>query len=578
MLTAAIHQAIQHALEQAVAGGQIPVVTPWPEWRVEQPKDPAHGDYASPLALALAKPCKMNPRQIATVLLPYLQQNEQFADVDIAGPGFLNFRLSWPCLYHGLNLILERDRQFGHLPKADDHHYLLEFVSANPTGPLHFGHGRWAVLGDCLARLMRLAGYRVDTEFYINDAGAQMDNLGRSLQACSYSILAQQGQTLTPPAHALWMAFENEKKATEKGNVQFYHGHYIAEMAQQLTVERGATLLQEPLHMFTQYAHKVLLNQQQQQLSRYGVNFDCWFSEQSLHDQDEVHKTLAFLKEKGHTYEADGALWFRSTTFGDDKDKVLIKSDGSRTYFANDIAYHWNKLKRGYDRLINIWGADHHGHIVRMRGVLQALGYPADTLEVILGQMVNLFQDGEKIRMSKRTGEMITFAEVLEEVGRDATRYLLMQRSQDTTLDFDLALAKQQNADNPVFYVQYAHARICSIFRTAQQLQLFTVTPERIDRADLTLLVAPEERALLFKLLRYPEEVAYAAKIREPHRLSAYAQEVAAQFHSFYKQCRVLNEGNESLTLARLALTRATRIVLRNLLEDIFGISAPESM
>lgn len=577
MLLQAIHARLAQALEASQTKGLIELEGFKPEIKIEVPRDLRHGDYASNLALTLAKPARKNPRQLAEVLVQELQ-DPMFEAIELAGPGFINFRLSWAWLRQHLQEVLKQDTRFGQQPRSDSHRYLLEFVSANPTGPLHFGHGRWAVLGDCLARLMRAAGFEVATEFYINDTGAQINNLGASVQACYFGILSQQGIDLSAEEQAAYQAYQDEKTAGGQDKIRYYHGEYIQELAQELYKQFGADLQSEPVSLFCEQARTTILGMQQNELEEFGVHFDEWFPESRLHAENAIQDALQHLREAGVTYEQDEALWFRSSDFGDDKDRVLVKKDGSSTYFANDIAYHWNKLRRGYDRLINIWGADHHGYVPRMQAAVQALGYPKEALQVLLGQIVHLYRNGEMVKMSKRTGEMISFGEVFEEVGKDATRYLLMQRSADAALDFDLELAKQQSSDNPVFYIQYAHARICSIFRTAQQSETLAQLSQTLEAAPLELLQQDEERALLVKLLSYPDELIFAAVVREPHRLTTYAHELAAHFHSFYKQCRVLDEANLELSQARLVLTQATRIVIRNLLTGIFGISAPESM
>lgn len=577
MLLKAIHTRLSQALDSAQASGALELDGFKPELKIEVPRDTAHGDYACNLALTLAKPARKNPRQIAEILAAELK-DPMFESIEIAGPGFINFRLSWAWLLENLQSLLKQDQQFGQHSRADSHRYLLEFVSANPTGPLHFGHGRWAVLGDCLARLMRAAGFEVATEFYINDTGAQINNLGASVQACYFAVLKNQNVALEESQQATLDAYLAEKSGNGVEKVKFYHGDYIQELAQQLFEQFGSDFQNEPQSLFSEQARTAILSAQQQELEEFGVHFDEWFPESRLHAEGSIQDALDHLKSENVTYEQDGALWFRSSDFGDDKDRVLVKNDGSSTYFANDIAYHWNKLRRGYDRLINIWGADHHGYIPRMQAAVQALGYPKEALQILLGQIVQLYRQGELVRMSKRTGDMISFGEVFAEVGKDATRYLLMQRSADAPLDFDLELAKQQSSENPVFYIQYAHARICSIFRTAQQSESLAQRSQNLAQADLNQLHKAEERALLLKLLSYPDEILFAAVVREPHRLTNYASELAALFHSFYKQCRVLDESQLELSQARLVLTQATRIVIRNVLTDIFGISAPESM
>lgn len=576
MLLNLLHAHVSQALDAARAAGELSWET-LPEIKIEVPKDTSHGDYATSVALALAKPARKAPRQIAECLLPHLQ-HPMFARIEIAGPGFLNFSLAWDWLREQLRALHAADTSFGQQPEADTHRYLLEYVSANPTGSLHFGHGRWAVLGDCLARIMRKAGFSVSTEFYINDTGSQIQNLGSSVKACYLGHLQSQGQPLSDDNSALLARYRAEKEASEKGQVQFYHGASVQVLAEALAAEYGLEAGDQPVSFFSDFAKARILAEQQDELEACGVSFDSWFPESRLHAEGAVAEAIEALKQAGVTYEQDGALWFRSSDYGDDKDRVLIKQGGSTTYFANDIAYHWNKLQRGFDRLINIWGADHHGYIARMQAAVQALGYGKETLEILLGQIVHLYRNGEMVRMSKRTGEMVTFGEVFEEVGKDATRYLLMQRSADTSVDFDLELAKQQNADNPVFYVQYAHARICSIFRTAQQSEAMARLAADYTSADLGQLTAPEERALILKLMAYPDEIAFAAVLRAPHRLSHYVEDLAAQFHQFYKQCRVLDEKAPALSQARLFLAESTRRVLHNALTEIFGISAPEAM
>lgn len=583
MLLKAMHSRLVQALDAVQAAGSLALEDHTPEIKVEVPRDTKHGDYATNLALTLAKPARKSPRQIAEVLVAELKRDPMFEAVEIAGPGFINFRLSWPWLREHLADLLAKDASYGvQAERADAHRYLLEFVSANPTGPLHFGHGRWAVLGDCLARLMRAAGFQVATEFYINDTGSQINNLGASVQASYYELLASKGVTLSSEERALADAYQAEKQSEDKSQVRFYHGPYIQDIAARLFEQYGPELQSEPSALFSEQARTAILSEQQQEMEEFGVHFDEWFPESRLHAEGAIGEALEDLRAAGVTYEQEGALWFKSSDYGDDKDRVLVKKDGSSTYFANDIAYHHNKLSRGFDRLINIWGADHHGYVARVEAAIQALGHPREALQVLLGQIVHLYRNGEPVRMSKRTGDMVSFGEVFSEVGKDTTRYLLMQRSADATIDFDLELAKQQSNENPVFYIQYAHARICSIFRTGQQSETMAETVNAFlaapTTADFGLIEKDEERALLVKLLSYPDEVVFAAVMREPHRLATYAHELAGQFHSFYRQCRVLDEKQPQLSQARLALTHATRIVIRNVLTGIFGISAPEWM
>lgn len=577
MLLKSLHERVKQALYAAQDAGELQLET-LPDIHLEIPRDTSHGDYATNVALGLAKPARMAPRKIAELLVKHLAEDPLFESVSIAGPGFINFRLSWQTLYAGVTQVNTEQAQFGQQPPTNAHRYLIEFVSANPTGPLHFGHGRWAVLGDCLARLMRTAGYTVNTEFYINDTGSQIQNLGASVQATYLHHLKKQGVTLSAHSEGKVQAYYQEKADESKTKVSFYHGSYIEELGAAMYAEYGTELQDQPVAFFCDHAKNAILKQQQAQMEAFGVHFDEWYPESRLHGEGAIQAGIEALTNHNSTYESEGALWFRSSDYGDDKDRVLIKSGGSSTYFANDVAYHHDKLQRGFDRLINIWGADHHGYVARVQAAIQALGHPPEALHVILGQIVHLYRNGEQIRMSKRTGEMVTFEEVFEEVGKDATRYLLMQRSPDSTIDFDLELAKNQSSDNPVFYVQYAHARICSIFRTAQQSEILKTFEGKLGEANLDLLGEPEARRLILKILSYPDELIFAAHVQEPHRLTTYAQELAAAFHSFYKQCRVLDESQPELSLARLALAQATRQTLHNLLTGIFGISAPESM
>ncbi len=577
MLLKSLHDRVKKALQAAQDSGELKLET-LPDIHIEIPRDTTHGDYATNVALGLAKPARMSPRSIAEILKKHLEGEPLFESIGIAGPGFINFRLSWRFLYQGLQQVITEKEAYGQQSNTDAHRYLIEFVSANPTGPLHFGHGRWAVLGDCLARLMRTAGYDVSTEFYINDTGTQIQNLGASVQATYLKYAQSQGCRVGESGESKIQAYYNEKTAPPQGKVSFYHGAYIETLGEAMFQEYGADLQDQPVSFFCDYAKSALLQSQQAQMEAFGVHFDEWYPESRLHGEGAIKEGIEALTRHQSTYEEEGALWFRSTDYGDDKDRVLMKSGGNSTYFANDVAYHHDKLQRGFDRLINIWGADHHGYVARVKAAIQALGHSEDALNVILGQIVHLYRNGEQIRMSKRTGEMVTFEEVFEEVGKDATRYLLMQRSPDSTIDFDLELAKTQSSDNPVFYVQYAHARICSIFRTAQQSEALAELVAKLPEANLGLLKAPEARRLILKILSYPDELLFAAHVKEPHRLTTYAQELASAFHSFYKQCRVLDESQPELSLARLALAEAARQTLYNLLTGIFGISAPESM
>jgi arginyl-tRNA synthetase len=559
MLKSLVADALHRALLAASAAGHVPVEAP-PVPGVEVPRDPSHGDYATNVAMVLARAARTAPLKLAEAIVGHLEVGGPIASATVAAPGFINVRLSDAWLQRNLLAIAHEGSAYGRSNVGGGERVLLEYVSANPTGPLHVGHGRWAAIGSGLANLLEAAGYGVHQEFYVNDAGNQMQLLGRSLEVRMRQHL---GQEATMP---------------EDG----YHGHYMAEVARAALTELGQGVLDLPeterVARLTDFARDHLLAQQQATLAAMRTRFDAFFSERTLHAEGRVEEALEAMVRTGHLYEQDGARWLRSTSFGDDKDRVVVRDNGQPTYLAADIAYHWDKLRRGYTRLINILGADHHGYVSRLSASVQALGGQPDTLECIIGQMVNLFRDGEPVRMSKRSGEMVTLQEVIDEVGADAARYFLLMRSTDTTLDFDLGLAVRETADNPVFYVQYAHARICSILRmAAQEHGEASVAPEALAAADMARLVAPDERQLMLKLASFPDEVAAAALAREPYRLPRYAQELATAFHQFYASCRVLTDDTALMT-ARLALIAATRVVLRNALEDLIGVSAPERM
>jgi len=545
---------IAHALEAAVAAGDLP-----PEARtapvVERTRNPAHGDYATNIAMTLAKPVRRAPAQIAQAIAGKLTTtgNGLFARVDVAAPGFINVTLSPKALEEQIRIILTRGGEYGKSQIGQAERVLLEYVSANPTGPLHVGHGRWAVLGSAMANALRWAGWNVAQEFYINDFGNQLQNLGQSL------YFRVHGQPIP-----------------EGGD--FYAGEYVeacAEAARKTIPDLASLSEKNQVQKLTEFGRDFFIAQHEGVLERLGVQFDLWFSERDLHKSGEVERAIGTLRERGEIAEREGALWLLSSRHGDTEDRVVVRSDGRPTYLAADIAYHWDKVRRGHQRLINIWGADHHGYVARMKASLAALGYSPDALEVILGQLVKLFRGGQEVRMSKRAGNIVTIDEVVDEVGVDATRYFLVARGADTTIDFDLDLAVKESADNPVFYVQYAHARICSIWRMGQEQNL---VPRDFSGVDLAPLVHPDERKLMLSLAQFPDEVAGAALAREPHRIARYAQDLATDFHSFYTNCRVLNEAEPVLTAARLALVSASRTVLANALTGILGISAPERM
>lgn len=565
---------VDDALKDALAKGALELEEA-PAAALERPRDESNGDWASTVAMRCAKQAKKNPREIAQIIVDHLPENDMIESVEIAGPGFINIRLA-PATYQSvLSDVLAQKDNYGKGEIPQGMRYVnLEYVSANPTGPMHVGHGRWAALGDATARVMRHAGYDVYEEFYINDAGVQMDLFGKSV-ACRYLQLLGQDIPMI-----------------ENG----YGGSYIKDIAQSIIDRDGDKWVEADEETrtveFREFAYDQMLQLMKDTLEGFGNHFDCWFSERSLYVEgpdgtSPVSRSIKAMDEKGYVYEKDGATWFRSTAFDDEKDRVMIKENGEFTYFMSDVAYHYDKLSRGFDHLINIWGADHHGYVKRCEAMLAAWGRPG-ALEVMLGQLVNLYRDGEAVRMSKRTGEMITFAELIDEVGVDATRYLMLSRSQDQPIDFDIEVAKKKDSSNPVYYVQYAHARICSILRKAAPVAVAEAVvagtksmDELIDKlfaekADLSVLTHESELALMRKMSEFGELVADAARDRAAFRLTHYAQDLAALFHQFYTNCHVLGEDKE-LEKARLSLVNGTRIVLAKAL-DLLGVSAPEQM
>lgn len=561
---------LYQALKAAVEAGELPL-NEIPQPSLERPREEGHGDWACTIAMRLAKAAHMNPRAIAQAIVDHLPENNLVESFEIAGPGFINLTLTNASFQAVVSEARQQGSDFGKSELSEPCKVNLEYVSANPTGPMHVGHGRWAALGDAIARVMRHAGYSVDEEFYINDQGNQMNVFGNSVVVRYQQLL---GQDVEMPEAC-------------------YGGAYIKDIAQAIIDADGDKWLDanedERLVAFRERGYAMMLDSVKDTLSTFGNNFDTWFSERSLFVADENGETKqqrAFdvMNEKGLLFEAEGATFFRSTDYGDDKDRVLVKANGDLTYFMSDVAYHYDKMQRGYDHLIDIWGADHHGYIQRCKAMMAAWGYP-DALEVVLGQLVNLLRDGEPVRMSKRTGEMVTFQELIDEVGVDATRYLMLSKSADQAIDFDIEVAKKQDSSNPVYYVQYAHARICSILRKAGEARGMNVESAGIeeivaelglDDIDLSPLAHESELALMRKMADFSDLVAGAARDRAPFRLTHYAQELAGLFHSFYGNCHVLGE-EESVEKARLALVDSTRIVLALSL-DLLGVSAPERM
>lgn len=518
-----------------------------PEVSIEVPRERGHGDYATNLAMVLAGQAGMNPRKIAEIIVENFE-SDIVEDISIAGPGFINFQLKNAWLWNNLKLITKRAEDYGKIDAGKGKSVQVEFVSANPTGPLHVGHSRGAVVGDVTASIMEAAGFDVEREYYINDAGNQMDILGRSTLLRYRELL---GEEIEMPE-------------------EVYAGEYVKEIAEDLYEEYGSDLKDkkeaERIEICREYAYQEMLKNIEHDLEEFGIEFDSWFSERTLHP-DKIQQAIDLLREKGFIYEKEGAIWFKSTEFDDDKDRVIIKSDDSPTYMAADMAYHLDKLERGFDKLINVWGADHHGYIPRMKAVIEAFGYDKDKLEVIVVQMVNLLRNGEKLPMSKRAGSFVTMNEVNQEVGTDAARYYYVMRSTDSHLDFDLELAKEESTNNPVYYVQYAHARIHSILDNAEL---------KPDAENLDLLTNEAEIELMKMLAKFPEEIKMIAESRQPHHLTTFAYDLATAFHSFYNNCRV-NTDNDQLAAARLYLVNAARQVLKNVL-TLLGISAPEQM
>lgn len=548
-----LRELISDALNRAKANGDLTLDTT-PNIVIEEPKDKKFGDYSTNVAMLMAKSERKNPRAIAESICSYFKDESRVESADCAGPGFINLKMSDSFFAERLKQAREKGEDFGRLEMGEGRKINLEYVSANPTGPLHVGHGRGAAVGDTLGNILQFAGFDVCKEYYINDVGNQINILGNStwvryLEICGKSVEF-------PDNH--------------------YKGDYIKDIAQEVFDEHGDGFLNKPEDVsqayFKKYANDWVLNGIKDDLKHFRVGHDVWFSEKSLHDEGKVEASLKWLREKGYIYDKDGAVWLKSSAFDDEKDRVIIKQDGSQTYFCSDIAYHKDKIDRGFYQIIDIWGADHHGYVPRMQAVLQAMEFSKDVFKVALVQFVTLKRGGEKAQMSTRSGEFITLSEVVDEVGVDAARFFFLMRSSDSHLDFDLELAKQKSNDNPVFYVQYAHARICSVFQTAVDSDVKTST---INEANLNLF-GQDEIDLAKKALAFPEVVEKAVETLEGHRITYYLQELSSIFHSYYRKNRVVTE-DVPLTLARLALLDCVRNVLKKGL-GLMGISAPEKM
>ncbi|MGQ9746848.1 MAG: arginine--tRNA ligase [Candidatus Caldatribacteriaceae bacterium] len=542
---------------QEVLGELFPQEGQGMEVVIEPTKDVRHGDFATNLAFVLSRRLKKSPHDVARVLEKPLQEKlREIAKVEIAGLGFINFVLRENFLLALLQEVLKEREEFGSLSLGGGKRIQVEFVSVNPTGPLHVGHGKCAAFGDALARILAKAGFAVEKEYYINDAGRQIDLLGVSLEIRCRQILGE------------------EVDLPEDG----YKGDYLLDIARQFFSEKGKEILdfpeEERRKIFKDFAVEKILESIRGELDRFRVFFDIWFSEKSLYQNGEVEAALQILKERGYTYEKDGALWLRTTIWGDDKDRVLIRENGSPTYFASDIAYHWNKWRRGFQQVIDIWGADHHGYIPRMQAAISALGLPEDFLEIFIVQFVTLLRGGQPERMSTRQGEFVPLKDLIDEVGVDVARYYFLMRDPATHLEFDVEEAKKKSLDNPVYYIQYAHARISSLFKEAEKRNIKILPSEEV--LDLGCKTQ-EEREIIKKIVYFKEVVKNAALLRQPYLICNYLQELAALFHSFYNLHRIVDEEDIRLTSFRLGLCLATQIVLKNGF-SLLGITAPDVM
>ncbi|MEA2109802.1 MAG: arginine--tRNA ligase [Pseudomonadota bacterium] len=523
---------------------------------LEQPKEKKFGDFATNIAMQLAGILKSNPREIAGEIKNNLLDMPDIDQVSIAGPGFINLKLSQECWQGRLSAMCRLGKRFGNLDYGSGKRVMVEFVSANPTGPLHIGHGRGAAVGDSLARILRKAGYTTITEYYVNDAGNQMDTLGRSL---------------------LWRYRELLGESLGDYPESFYQGEYLIELARQLITEQGDALLtsdpEDAVGKFTEYASQAILAGIRDDLTRFGIHFDNWTSEKYFFQDGKVDEVINELQNRGMVYEQGQALWFASSRMGDEKDRVVVRSNGVKTYFASDIAYHKDKHDRGFDLMIDVWGADHHGYVPRIKAALKSLGIDDPSFSVVLVQLVSLLRDGQPVAMSTRAGEFVTLREVVAEVGKDAARFFFLMRRPDSHLDFDLELAKSQSNENPVYYAQYAHARICSILRKSSESG---IQIPQIDQVDLSSLRSSEEIEIIKKMDLFPDVIEAAARYLEPHRISYFVTDLAAMFHSYYNKNRVISD-DPGLTAARLILMVALRQVFQ-LGFELLGIEAPTSM
>jgi len=550
-LTELISDAVGRCMDKGLLrSGEVPPLI------LESPKDKHHGDYATNIAMVMTAREGKPPKEVARIIMSQLEDEDGIIEkAEIGGPGFINFYLKETVWYSILAEIEREGQDFGKGRIGKDRRVQVEFISANPTGPLHVGHGRGAAIGDALAKILDACGYRVFKEYYINDVGSQMNTLGQSVYLRYLSAL---GKDVEFPDYC-------------------YQGDYIAEIARKAVKERGEEYLhcsqEVSIQSLASFGADDILQGIRGDLDQFGVHFDGWFSEKELYREEKVPRAIEDLKRRGLAYEEDGALWLKTAQYGDEKDRVLVKASGETTYFASDVAYHKDKLDRGFEVLINVWGADHHGYVPRMKAALSAMGKDEAVLKIVLVQLVSLMRDGKPIAMSTRAGEFTTLRNVVEEVGRDAARFFFLMRRPDSQLDFDLELAKRQSSENPVYYVQYAHARISSIFREALNKD---IALPRFEDVDVHLLVLPDELDLLRHLTAYPEVLEASALAFEPHRIPFYLMELSSLFHSYYNKHRVISSEVE-LTKARLLLVRAIKEVIESAL-NVLGISAPEKM
>jgi arginyl-tRNA synthetase len=552
MLKQTIADLLAQAIAKAQQEGKLSALT-LPEVVIERPQQPEHGDYASSISLKMARAVGTSPMNIANIITDCISPSDEIESVTVAPPGFINFTLKSDWLTRQVDAILESGQEYGNIAVGNDKLIQIEFVSINPTGPLHVGHGRGAVLGSTLCNVMTASGYRVVKEYYFNDAGSQMDAF----------------------RHSLWARYQQDLGRSAEMPADGYLGSYMVDLAAEIVKEKGDSFLKmseaEGIDGLGKLGLAKILAGTREDLKRLRVSFDVWFSEKTLYENGQFDKVMKMLKQGGYLAEKEGATWFVSTALGEDKDNVVVRGNGSPTYFAADIAYHYNKfIERKFDRVINIWGADHMGHVSRIRAVVGALGIDPERLEIIVHQMVTLRRGGEIVKISKRSGDIVTLRELIDEVGVDACRFVFLSRTADSQMDFDMELAKKQSADNPVYYVQYAHARIASILRLAEDRGVRDIT------GDVSLLTTGPELTLIRKMLLLPEIVETIAQTLEPHHLTYYAQDLATAFHIFYKHCRVVTS-DKAMTGARLKLVKAAKLVLGRTL-NLMGMDAPEKM